>query len=225
MDTTQTTPTAAAASNAIDNLDMVIRSYRLGEWSEPYREDLKHDIQVKLDHDDIEWIKVEVLAEDRTVIYRHEERFEFADGDARKFDSAHGLELPVIDRDLATDYRMVTSGPRAAQRYEHLLRFNWRRAEKLLERPGSGFRGEHSAANSNGRTRSEVFVADESRRQGTLIRMGDSYGFIRDRRYGNVFVHVNFCGDDTELVPGRSYSYLAIQTPRGLQARDVREVA
>lgn len=213
------------ATKAINNVDMVLRSYRLGAWPADYKADLIHDLGVKLAHRDLDYVRVEVLAPDRTVVYRHEERFLANGHGGRRFDSSRGLELPVLDRALAADYRLIISGGQREDEYRHLLRLPWTPAERLQDRAGSSFAGEHTAAITGGRTAAEVFVSDESRHQGTLIRMGAAYGFIRDDQVGNVFVHTNFCAPGTALVLGRRYDYIAIQTPRGVQARDVREAA
>lgn len=230
MRTDDLTPNQLQSSKVVENIHFILRSYGVDNWSPEYKSDLKHDIAVKLDYADIKRVSIELLAADNTILYAHHEEFQQAVAAAvstnHPMDSARGLELPVIPRNMVQTYRLLTSGAAREREYRHLLRMNWSPAEKLQERAGAAFDGEHTSAMTGGRTKATVFVSNEARQAGTLIRLGSKgFGFLRDDCLGDVFVHPNFCAPGTALIPGHRYGYIVIQTPRGLQARDVKMAA
>jgi|GEM_PF-830927 cold shock CspA family protein len=214
------------AQKTIAAFDFILKSIgRDTPWQSPRkRDDYIHDLAVMLDHDDLKTASLELVGADRSVVYRHEVRFGLANG-RRSVDAAQGIELPLLPPERIANYRLLVWPARQIAQYRHQLRLSWRDAEKLPERSGSRFASEHTRRVNRDRMTGQVFVSDEARRTGVVINVsaaGD-YAFARDPALPlDVFLHRAQCDKPMEFRPGMKVSFIPIQVPRGVQARNIR---
>jgi hypothetical protein len=214
------------AQKTISAFDFILKSLgRATPWQSPQKRDQYiHDLAVMLDHGDLKTASLELLAADRSVVYRHEVRFGSANGQ-RSVDAAQGIELPLLPPDRIADHRLLVWPVRQITQYRHHLRLPWCDAEKLPERSGSRFASEHTRHVNRDRMTGQVFVSDEARRTAIVINVsatGD-YAFARDPALPlDVFLHQAQCEQPTEFRPGMKVSFVPIQVPRGVQGRNIR---
>jgi cold shock CspA family protein len=216
-----------AASKTIQAFDFLLRSFGLARpWDNADgRENHAHDLGVMLRQGDLEWASLELLAADQTVLYRHRVVFQTSRA-ARSVDAAGGIELPVMSREQIADSRIVMGPTRRIDTYRDQLRCNWGRAARLADKAGGQFTSDHTRSTNGGWVDGEVFVADQARHQATIInvsRRGD-YAFARDAALGaDVFLHRHQCDEPFTFQSGQRASFVVIQSPRGLQGRNIRE--
>jgi len=215
-----------AASKTIHAFDFILRSFGLAAYwkNEAQMNDHVHDLAVMLRHGDLQRASLELLASDQTVLYRHRIMFQTTRA-ARSVDAAGGIELPLIPREQIADFRILTSPTRRIDAYRNQLRCNWGRAERLADQPGGQFTSDHTRSANGGWVDGQVFVADQARRQATIINVsgrGD-YAFARDGALGaDIFLHLNQCDEPFQFQSGQRVSFVVIQSPRGLQGRNIR---
>lgn len=215
------------AQKTIHAFDFILRSLgRATPWQSTQKkmDDYSHDLAVMLEHGDLNTASLELLAADRSVVYRHEIRFGSANGQ-RSVDAAQGIELPLLPPDRIADHRLLVSPVRQIAQYRHRLRLSWSDADRLPERSGSRFASEHTRRVNRDRMTGQVFVTDEARRTATVINVsaaGD-YAFARDPALPlDVYLHKAQCDLPVEFRPGMKVSFIPIQVPRGLQGRNIR---
>jgi len=214
------------AQKTIRTFDFILRSLgRATPWQSAEKMDgYIHDLTVMLEHGDLKTASLELLAADRSVVYRHRVHFGSADGQ-RSVDAAGGIELPLLPPDRIADQRLLVSPVRQIAQYRRHLRLSWADADRLPERSGSRFASEHTRHVNWDRMTGQVFVSDEARRTATVINVsaaGD-YAFARDPALSlDVFLHKAQCEQPLEFRPGMKVSFIPIQVPRGLQARNIR---
>ena len=206
--------------------DFILRSLgRQPAWATPQlRENYEHDLAVMLKHGDLQTASLELLAADRTVLYRHRIQYQQA-RDFQGKDAAQGIELPLLPPGKIAEHRMIVSPVRQIAAYRNELRMPWGDADKLQDRSGSQFASEHTRHVNRDRMTGQVFVSNEARRLATVITVsaaGD-YAFARDPAFlADVYLHKAYCETSMEFRPGMRVSFVAIQTPRGIQGRVIR---
>jgi len=214
------------ASKITGVIDFIERSYRLGLWTtfggKPV---LEHDLGVMLAYEDLRQICLQFLAADKTVLSELEITIN-GESDGRKLrDSANGVELPLLDRRAVADCRITVQRNGNEDQYRHLLKGSWSRVESLRRRPSGSYVSEHAARITGGRQTGIFRVADESRHRLVVTQTGTrGYAFAEDLDLGaqRVFIHSRFAPAELRLHPGMHVTALVIQTPRGLQARNVQ---
>lgn len=187
-------------------------------------EDHIRDLTVMLEHGDLKTAALELLASDRSIIYRHEVRFGSANG-RHAIDAAHGIELPLLPPNRIANHRLLVAPVRQITQYRHRLRVSWSDADRLPERPGSHFASEHTRHVSRDRMTGQVFVSNEARRTAivTNVSAAGDYAFACDPALPlRVFLHKALCEQPMEFRAGMKVSFIPIQTPRGLQGRNIR---
>jgi len=181
---------------------------------------------VMLRHSDLEQASLELLGADNTVIYRH--RIEFGkDEGPGSGDAAGGIELPLLATDQVARHRLLVSPVSRRETYRSELRRNWGHAQRLDERAGGRFHSEHTRRVNAGRMTGEVFVADEARQTVTVLNIAADGQYAFGRAAGlatDVFLHRGQCEEGLAFQAGQRLTCVVIQTPRGLQGRNVRRV-
>lgn len=216
-------PFQLQVSKAIANLKLIARSYALSGWSEEYAQKLVHDISIMRVYGDAHSVRLEVFDSTNSIIFQHSENF--TGNGQRSIDSGGGLEIPVIPRHLVKDWRIVVP-PRLSPEYVPRLLLNWGPAPDRSLARGSEFDSDHVTKMTGGRTDGKIYVGDVARHTGTITLVKGDYGFARDDKLdADIFVHGRYVPDKALLRQGRRVSYVVTQTPRGLQARLVRNAA
>jgi len=186
--------------------------------------DYIHDLIVMLEHDDLKTASLELLAADRTVLYRHQ--ISFIPATKRQVvDAAGGIEMPLLSADSIADHRLLLSPVRKIAQYRHLLRHSWTAAEKLPERSGTSFASEHTQRINGGRMTGKVFVSNEARRTATVINVSHTgkYAFAREPALRlDVYLHKAHCEFPFDFQPGMKVSFVPIPAIRGIQGRNIR---
>ena len=214
------------ARKTVATFDFILRSLaRQPAWTTPrQRENYEHDLAVMLKHGDLQIASLELLAADRTVLYRHRIQYQHAI-DLRGKDAAQGIELPLLPPARIAEHRMTVSPVRQIATYRNELHLSWGDADKLQDRSGSQFASEHTRHVNRDRMTGQVFVSNEARRVATVITVSaaEDYAFARDPAFpADVYLHKAYCETRTEFRSGMRVSFIAIQTPRGIQGRNIR---
>lgn len=215
-----------AVDKIVRQFDFVDRSYALGVWrSDAHRQDVRHDLALMLAHGDLAGVKLELLTSTKEVLARFDYTFTGRVDPRRTVDSARGIELPLIPRHRVEGHRLVVSRRGRDGAYKDRLRSSWGAAEPLRDRVGSEYASEHARRISGGRQSGTIRVGREARHDLVVTNAGaKGYAFARDLTAGldGVFVHLKFVASGGPLQVGDRLSALVVQTPRGVQARDVR---
>ena len=215
------------ASKTVRAFDFILRSFGLAAYwkNEAEMNDYVSDLAVMLHHGDLQRASLELLADDQTVLYRHRVVFR-SERCTRSVDAAQGIELPLIPREMVDSFRMLTGPTRRVDTYRDQLRCNWGRAARLADQPGGEFTSDHTRGTNGGWADGQVFVADQARRTATITnvsRRGD-YAFARDAALvTDVYLHRSQCDEPFTFQPGQRASFVVIQSPRGLQGRNIRQ--
>jgi len=214
------------AKKAIRSFDFILRSLgQTAPWqSAKEKEDYIHDLTVMLAEGDLQTACLELLDADQSVLYRHEVHFGSADRQ-RRVDGAQGVELPLISPERIAGHRLLLSPVRRLADYRHELRRRWSYTRQLPEHPGSRFLSEHTQRIHGGRATGRVFVSDEARCTARVVHVSPAgdYAFATHPDLPlQVFLHKAYCEEPVEFAPGMKVSFIPIQTPRGLQGRNIR---
>ena len=217
------------ATKTVRAFDFILKS--LGQtppWSTAAERDAyAHDLTVMLQHGDLVRASLELLGADDTVVYRHRIRFG-GDGGPATVDPAHGIELPLLAPGQIARHRILIGPAAHIDTYRRELRMNWTAAEPLKDRAGGRFQSEHTRQANAGRMSGEVFVADEARQTVTVLNVaaGGQFAFGRSPALAaDVFLHRGQCAAPLAFQSGQRLSCVVIQTPRGLQGRNIRALA
>lgn len=217
---------ALDAGKTVRTFNFILRSLGFQPSNDCQRRqaDYAHDLAVMLDHGDLSRASIEFVARDRSVIYRHCVRFNQSSHDTGGIDRARGVELPVLPRDQIADYRIIVAPASRRELYRAELRLKWGHAEGLTDRDGTRFESAHTARTNNDRLTGDVFVGNEARRTGRVINVSadGTYAFAHDAGFPtDVYLHRDSCRATFQFRPGQKLSFIVIQTPRGLQGRDI----
>lgn len=222
------TPHQLDAEKTLAAFQFILKS--LGQplpWkTPPERSAYLHDLVVMLQHGDLETASLELLGRDQTILFRH--RVQFGAGGSRPArDPAWGIELPLLSRAQIADHRILVEPAAHIGTYRHQLRLNWTSAKRLRERPGSRFESQHTRRITAQRMTAQVFVTEEARCRGTIYHVSPAgdYAFARHPNLpADVFLHLYQCDQPLQFQPGQEVSFIPVQTPRGVQGRNIRPV-
>lgn len=214
------------ARKALHAFDFILKSFgRQPPWSGPKQlADYVHDLAVMLDHGDLQTASLELIAPDHAVLFRHRIEFRTADRPAG-VDAAGGIELPLIPAHKIATHRILVAPVRRLAEYAHRLRCRWTNAEHLPDRPGSRFTSEHTRRTNADRMTGQVFVSNDARHTATIVTVspGRDYAFARHAAFPvDVYLHRAQCDQPLTFEPGARVSFVVIQTPHGLQGRNIR---
>jgi hypothetical protein len=213
-------------SKAIEQLAFIDRSYNLGLWpSDASKHDWKHDLAIMRAFDDLEYICLELLAADNTVLGEFRPAFNGSMRGLRVIDSARGVELPILNRRLISGQRALLQRRGHEAQYRHLLRIPWSPAETLRKRAGDVYKSEPASATTAGRLNGAIHVGAEARHRLVVTQIGTKgYAFARDLDLGadGIFLHPKFAPVGMQFRIGQRLTSVIVQTPRGLQARNIQ---
>ena len=94
------------AKKVMSQFGTIARSYNLPLWANDEKWKYHRDFAVMLAHDDLKSIRLELLAQDSTVLFEFKIQFS-GRREARLADHASGVELPLINRDAIAKHRIV----------------------------------------------------------------------------------------------------------------------
>jgi len=143
----------------------------------------------------------------------------------RSMDSAKGVEVPLLDRRLVADRRLIVQRHQQEGRYKHLLKMNWGPAATLQKSAGSTYASEHAASITKGRQAARFHVSDAARHQLVVTQIGTRGFFFAkdlDLDRDGVFVLAKHLPPAFDVRVGARFTALVIATPRGLQARSMK---
>ena len=212
-------------AKALAQIRFVDRSYQLGLWKdETEYANWLHDLALMRSCEDLARITLELLSRTAKVVAQFSFDFGGQAGATRVFDSAQGIELPLIDRSSVVGKRLVVHRRGREGSYRHLLRVSWSPAAALAREEGRAFASEHAARITGGRQSGSFFVAERDRHRLQVTQTGErGFAFARDLDLdgANVFLLAKFAKTGVTFVPGAMLRATVVQTPRGLQARDI----
>jgi hypothetical protein len=210
-------------SKALRQLYRADEAYGLGLWpSEKEKAEWQHDLSLMLAHGDLKAVKLRVLAKDGSVPFAFDLAFT---GHTSKVgpDSAQGVELPMLPPSLIAGGEALVSRCGKAEAYQNFLKGNWSKATPRTVRAGADIASEHASRITGGRLAGQLHVADEARQRLVVTQVGErGYAFGRAGELTGIFLHGKHAPKDLAFHLGDRLSAVVIQTPRGLQARDIR---
>lgn len=213
-------------SKIVEQVAFVDRSLSLGLWtSEASKQDWKHDLGVMRAFDDLEHVRLELLAADQTVVCEFRLAFNSRAGGPRRLDSGQGVEIPLIERCLIAGQRVVITRRGREAQYKDLLKIRWGPAETLRKQDGDAFESEHAHAITGGRQRGEFYVGTTARHRLVVTQTGTKgYAFAKDLDLGvdDIFLLPKFAPAGLLFHPGQQLTAVVVQVPRGLQARNIQ---
>lgn len=212
-------------SKALRQLYRADEAYGLKLWPNPKEKDeWQHDLSLMLAHGDLKAVRLRVLAKDGSVPFSFDLAFT---GKTHKVgvDSAQGVELPMLPPGLIAKGEAVVSRSGKDEPYRHLLKGNWSRAAQRPVMAGADIASEHAERITGGRLAGKLHVANEARRDLVVTQVGDrGYAFGKAGELTGIFLHLKHAPQGLAFHLGDRLSAVVIQTPRGLQARDIRPV-
>ena len=218
-------PVELAVSKAVGQLEFIARSYAFPLCTGGV-DDLKADLFTMLRHHDLKAIRVELIGSDGRVAFEFCVRFAAGGRPVGNLvDTGRGVELPVLDRQLIKDHRLVIERKGLESRYRHLLRLSWTKAENISKSTGGEYRSEHADAISGGRMPATFHVSDAARHRFCITRVGaKGYFFAQDLDTGRdgVFALVKQLPPGFDCRVGARFTGVLIAVPKGFQVRDIR---
>lgn len=210
-------------SKALRQLYRVDAAYGLKLWNSASQQDQwQHDLSVMLAHNDLKAVTLQVLATDGTVPFSFRLNFT-GQVQVGGPDSAQGVELPMLPLALIAGGEALVSRCGKDALYRPLLKGNWTAAERRSLRTGASITSEHAGKITGGRLSGELHVSDEARRQIVVTQIGErGFAFGRAGEIQGIFLHLKYAPQGHAFRFGERLSAVVIQTPRGLQARDIR---
>jgi hypothetical protein len=203
----------------------IARSYNLPLWSKEEKWKYQQDFAVMLAHEDLESVRLELLAQDNSVIFEFKIQFSFQSATRKLVDHSSGVELPIIYRQAVAKHRIVLQQHGKMDNYRHLLKINWGPAETLQKRPGDAFPSEHARKITGGRQAAGFHVSSEVRERLTVTQTGKgafAFAEAAARGWRGIFLHRRFAPPGFQFRVGQQLTALLVQTPRGIQARAIR---
>jgi hypothetical protein len=216
-------------SKALRQMQFLDKAYGLKLWdTEKHRLDWAHDLELMRAACDLQTVRLQLTDKAGQVCGEYSIAFLLGQRAAPvKADSA-GIEMPVIDRNLVADKRVIVTRSGHEDRYKAHLRLNWGPAEDLKHARGDRYNSEHAARITGGREKGEFFVAASSRHNLVITNASaqGTYCFARDvdMKQDGVFV-MRQHAPGVPFQVGTRLSALIVQTPKGLQARAARIAA
>lgn len=215
-------------SKALRQLKFADANYGLGVWADNANYDnWLHDLEWMRAARDLKSVTLQLLAHDGSIYTEFAIAFQAAGArpDHKATDSG-GIELPVLERKRISGARVIVSNvPQADQSYRAHLRMNWSTAADLQKQKGDAFASDHAAKITGGRQTGAFHVASDARHRLVITNGSPTspYAFARDLNlnHDGIFI-LRKHAPGVPLEPGVQVTGIVIQTPRGLQCRQVR---
>ena len=214
-------------SKALRQLKFADVNYGLGVWSDTTYTAWLHDPEWMRAGNDLKRVTLQLLAHDGSVYTEFLIEFEAKGARLdRKVADSGGIELPVIDRKRIGGARViVTNNNDADQAYRSRLRMNWSAAASLVKQAGDVYRSDHATRITGGRQTGSFHVARDARHRLVITNStpGGPYCFARDLSLNQdgIFI-LRKHAPGVRLEAGIQITGILVQTPKGLQAREVR---
>jgi hypothetical protein len=216
--------TKLSAAKAVSQIAFICKSYGMSAVDGSI-DDLKADLATMLANADLESVRLELLGSNNKVLFEFKVTFSGAASAGRSVDSAKGVEVPLLDRRLVKDKRLIVQRNGQEFRYKHSLKMNWGLAARLQKSAGTTYASEHAASITKGRQAAAFHVSDVARHQLVVTQTGTrGFFFARDLNLDRdgVFVLVKHLPPAFEVRLGARFTALVIASPRGLQARSIK---
>lgn len=215
-----------SASKAVAQMAFICQSYGMTVINGSI-DDLKADLATMLANDDLRSVRLELLDGNSKVLFEFRVTFRGDASDRRSVDSAKGVEVPLLDRRLVKERRLIIQQNGKEARYKSELRINWGPAATLPKSVGTVYESEHAASITRGRHTARFHVSDAARHQLVVTQTG-TRGFLfakdLDLNREGVFVLAKHLPQGFDTRVGVRFTALVIATPRGLQARSIQTV-
>ena len=85
--------------------------------------------------------------------------------------------MPLLDRRLVKNKRLIVQRNGREARYKHLLKMNWGSVARLQKSAGSTYASEHATSITKGRQTAAFHVSDAARHQLVVTQIGTK-GFL-----------------------------------------------
>lgn len=208
-------------------VDFICRSLDHTLWTDTHPvSHVAHDVVLMRSHDDLHAVRLQLLS-DRATVAEFVWRFVDDGGRPQVFDTAGGIELPLIASRSVTSLRFQVKNLDQGHRYRDHLWLRWPALEDLNEPIGSRFHSEHAARITGGRQTGTFFVNAAARHRLQITNVGNrGFAFARDLDFKdqNVFLLQRFAKPGVVFQPGGILTAIVVATPKGLQARDIDAV-
>ena len=210
-------------SKALRQLYRADESYGLKLWPTEVKRNLwQHDLSVMLAYGDLKSVTLRVVAKDDSVPFSFDLAFTGMTGKT-EIDSAQGIELPMLPLDLIAGGEAVVNRCGKENTYRQFLQGNWTKASERQVRPGINIVSEHAGKITGGRLAGQLHVANDARRELVVTQVGErGFAFAKAGDLACIFLHLRYAPKGFAFKIGERLSAVLIQTPRGLQARDIR---
>lgn len=219
-----------AVSKALRQIEFIAQSIGLQNcpMAPQHMADLEHDLILFHTYDDLKAITLELHSNDRSIIA--EFKFEFLNGQATMGgkDIGNGIELPFITRGLVSGFRFLVSYNGQPRTFAHLLKMRWSDAPRLPRQEGRAFNSAHTGRITGGRQRGSFFVSDGLRRRLRVVEAGcGGFAFAQDidSPGAPIYLHRDCAAPGLNFQVGQMLRATIVQTPRGLQGRNIEPMA
>ena len=213
-----------SASKVVAQIAFICQSYGLTVINGSI-DDLKADLATMLVNDDLRSVRLELLGSNNKVLFEFKVTFRSGASGGRSVDSAKGVEVPLLDRRLVKERRLIIQQNGKEARYKSQLKINWGPAATLPKSVGTVYDSEHAASITKGRQAAKFHVSDAARHRLVVTQVGTlGFFFARDLDLDRdgIFVLKKHLPPTFEIRIGARFTALVIATPRGLQARSVQ---
>lgn len=218
--------TDLAVQKALHQIAFIERSYDLTVFNgNGRREAIQHDLAVMLHFGDLKRITLELLDADSTALFQFAVRFNDVDHGNWRHDAATGVELPILDRRKVVGHRLLIKHNGGASKYQHHLKLSWGKADTLPSKATEVYKSEHARRITGGRQNGEFHVCSDARHRLVVVRAGTKdFAFAEDLDLSEAQVHLHrkFAAEELRFRLGDQLTGLVVQTPLGLQARNIR---
>jgi cold shock CspA family protein len=192
------------------------------------RANVLHDLQVIRTFNNLKSVTVEYLGANRHVVFDHTIEFSpNANGNGRCVDAGRGIELPLLPPSLIVEHLFSISWCDRSQRdlLKHLLNVPWSNKEEHPKARGTTIRSVHHEKITGGNNTARLHVTDLARHFGRIsyVAEGRGFAFANDEVLGQtVWCHVSHAPTGFRFRVGDRVSFVVVDVPKGLQARDIR---
>jgi hypothetical protein len=218
-----------AISKALHTLDLLGKAYR----QDIYRGDsdfalkLRHDLAVKLAFNNISYIALALLNKAGTVLCQQSVHFTNRQIIAPT-GAGRGQEIPLIPPGEVTSHELTVKNPnRDESVYSHHLYFNWTPITERLKAEGTEWKASGHGRITGGRQAAVLHLYNQARQRLVLTRPigARGYGFASapDLSLEGIFLpKAEFLdGGNTHLKYGTNLAAFLVQSPAGIQARQI----
>lgn len=214
-----------AASKAYHTLSLLATAYKqdLTRGTLKYRENLVHDLAVKLANKNLESVTLSLL--DGAGRVACHQTISFKGGPHQVMDAGTGgQELPVLPPGTVVSHELTVSNVQTGEsHYQHHLKWNWTPASERNVLRGADWSTEAHAAITGGRQSGKVHVTGEARQRLIVTRpIGErQYGFACCPALGmeGILLHRRHLTSQATLRFGQEVTAFLVQCPKGIQAR------